>query len=287
MVTKNKILWISDYNLSHSPGGAQRSNNIIIQKGRELGYSILEANYNFNFNIEDFDQYDILISSNLEAIYKLYPNIIDKIISHKYHVRLEHDSNRYLEQKDREKLFGSCKKTIFLTDFHHEIFKKMYGNIFNEISIVYDPIDTDLFKDEELKRENKVLYVGYMHELKGTFAFFEFVLDHPEIKFVIAGWGQRTFDFLARNIPNIEYLGPIAYEDMPKVYNKYDIMYYSPVIPEPFCRSVAEASMCGMKMISNSPNIIGCLDEMSKVGQEKFKENCKNASKRFWEIVDD
>jgi len=26
---------------------------------------------------------------------------------------------------------------------------------------------------------------------------------------------------------------------------------------------------------------------MSKVGQEKFKENCKNASKKFWEVIDD
>lgn len=282
-----KILFISDYNLSHAPGGAQRSNDIIIQKGRELGYSILEANYNFNFNIEDFDQYDILISSNLEAIYGSDNSIINKIAKHKNHIRLEHDSNRYLSKEHREELFKSCKKTIFLTDFHHEMFKKMYGDIFNGVHIVYDPINTDLFKDEELKRENKILYVGFMHELKGTFAFFEFVLDHPEMKFVIAGWGQRTFDFLARNIPNIEYLGPIAYEDMHKVYNKYDIIYYSPVIPEPFCRSIAEASMCGMKMISNSPNIIGCLIEMSKVGQEKFKENCKNASKKFWEVIDD
>ena len=32
-----KIIFISDFNLSHSIGGAQRSNEIIINKGRELG----------------------------------------------------------------------------------------------------------------------------------------------------------------------------------------------------------------------------------------------------------
>ena len=56
-----KVLWISDFNLSHTPGGAQRSNALIIDKGRELGLSILEANYNFNFKTTNFNDYDILI----------------------------------------------------------------------------------------------------------------------------------------------------------------------------------------------------------------------------------
>jgi glycosyltransferase involved in cell wall biosynthesis len=282
-----KVLFISDYNLTHTPGGAQRSNAILIEKGRSLGYSILEANYNFNFKVCDFNEYDILISSNLEGIYRLNPDIISKISEHKNHVRLEHDLNKYLLKEDREKLFKSCKKTIFLTNYHHNLFKKLYGNIFNGVNIVYDPIDINLFKDENLKRENKVLYVGYMHELKGTLAFFEFVLSHPDMKFVVAGWGQMTFDFLARNIPNVEYLGAVNYEDMPKIYNKYDVLYYSPVLPEPFCRSVAEAAICGMKMISNSGDIIGCLNEMSEIGQEKFKEICQNAPETFWKVIDD
>ena len=280
-----KILWISDYNLSHSAGGAQRSNDIIIQKGRELGLSILEANYNFNFHIEDFDQYDILVSSNLEAIYKLHPNIIDKIASHKYHVRLEHDSNRYLKQEDREKLFRSCKKTVFLTNFHHQLFINNYGDIFNNVEIVADPIDTDLFYNQNQEREDKILYVGFMHELKGTLSFFEFAMGNPQLQFVVAGWGTRVFDFLVRNTPNVEYLGTVPHEDMPKLFNKYQTLFYSPIIPEPFCRSVAEAILCGIKLMSSSSNIIGCMHEFQELGKQKFTENCKNASNYFWESI--
>lgn len=280
-----KILWISDYNLSHSAGGAQRSNDIIIQKGRELGFSILEANYNYNFNIEDFDQYDILISSNLEAIYKLYPNIIDKIASHKYHVRLEHDSNRYLKQEDREKLFRSCKKTVFLTNFHHQLFINNYGDIFNNVEIVADPIDTDLFYNQNQEREDKILYVGFMHELKGTLSFFEFVMNNPQLQFVVAGWGTRVFDFLARNTPNVEYLGAVSHEEMPKLLNKYETLFYSPIIPEPFCRSVGEGVLCGIKLMSSTSNIIGCMHEFRELGKEKFIENCKNAPEIFWNKI--
>jgi len=285
MVKNKKILWISDYSLSHSAGGAQRSNDIIIQKGRELGYSILEANYNFNFNIEDFNQYDILISSNLEAIYKLHPNIIDKIASHKYHVRLEHDSNRYLKQEDREKLFRSCKKTVFLTNFHHKLFINNYGNIFNDVKIVADPIDTDLFYNQNQEREDKILYVGFMHELKGTLSFFEFAMDNPQLQFVVAGWGTRVFNFLATNTPNVEYLGTVSHEEMPKLFNKYETLFYNPIIPEPFCRSVAEGALCGIKLMSSSSNIIGCMHEFRELGKEKFIENCKNASNYFWESI--
>lgn len=285
MAYNKKVLWISDFNLSHSIGGAQRSNELIIKKGRELGYSILEANYNFNFEIENFDDYDILISSNLEAIYKIYPNIINKIASHKYHVRLEHDSNRYLDQEDREKLFKSCKKTIFLTDFHHKLFINNYGNIFNNVEIVLDPIDTDLFYNQKQDREDKILYVGFMHELKGTLSFFEFVMNNPHLKFVVAGWGTKVFDFLAKNISNIEYLGQVNHEDMPNIFNKYETLYYNPVIPEPFCRSVGEGVLCGIKLMSPNVNIIGCLHEFRNLGKEKFIENCKNAPDIFWQKI--
>ena len=280
-----KVLWISDFNLSHTPGGAQRSNALIIDKGRELGLSILEANYNFNFKTTNFNDYDILISSNLESIYRNEEGIVAKIASHPNHSRLEHDLNRYLKQEDRIKLFQSCKKTILLTDLHRKLFEANYGNIFKNIEIVSDPIDTDVFYNKNLEREDKILYIGFMHELKGTLGFFEFVFANPEIKFVIAGWGSKTFDFLARNVPNVEYLGPIKYEDMSNVYNKYKSLYYSPVLPEPFCRSVGEAVLCGVELISSSAKIIGCLDELNKVGEPKFKENCKNAPETFWNKV--
>lgn len=284
-MANKKVLFISDFNLNHTPGGAQRSNDLIINKGRELGHSIFEANYNFNFKVCDFNEYDILISSNLEGIYRNDPEVIEKISQHKYHVRLEHDLNRYLRQEDREKLFKSCKKTVFLTDFHYKLFVDNYGDIFNNVKIIPDPIDTDIFYNKEQEREDKILYVGFMHELKGTLSFFEYALANPNTKFVVAGWGKPIFEFLAENLKNVEYLGPLLYEKMPEIYNKYDTLFFSPILPEPFCRSVAEATLCGVKLMSFNPNIIGCIKDIDQLGVPKFKENCKNASNYFWESI--
>lgn len=286
MENKNtKVLWISDFNLNHTLGGAQRSNDLIIKKGRELGLSIMEANYNFNFKIFDINEYDIIVSSNLETIAAKHEDIINKIASHKYHVRLEHDLNRYLNQIDREKLFRSCKKTIFLTDYHHKLFISNYGDFFQNVEIVADPIDTDLFYNKNNQREDKILYVGFMHDLKGTSSFFEFALANTELEFVVAGWGSRIYTFLSENISNVKYLGPVQYEKMPELYNKYDKLFYNPVLPEPFCRSVGEAVLCGMKLMSNASSIIGCMQEIKLNGQEKMRENCKNATVNFWNKV--
>ena len=184
------------------------------------------------------------------------------------------------------KLFSFCKKTFFLTDYHFNFFQQLYGNIFKNVEIVPDPIETNKFYDYDQDREDKILYVGYMHPLKGTSNFFELALRNPDKKYAIAGWSDyQTYNFLSVNVPNIEYLGLVEYEQMPKIYNKYKSLYYEPNLKEPFCRSVAEAITCGMVIMTNSQSKIGCLHDIEKYGIEKFKENCKNASIDFWSKV--
>lgn len=279
-----KILWLADYDLDQAPGGAQRSDSMIISQGKLLGFNILKIttkNISQELNVHD---YDVLITSNIHALVNIRKDLIDEISKHKYHVRLEHDSNEYLSTQDRIKLFGSCVKTIFLTDFHYSFFKSFYGNIFKNVEIIYDPIDTNFFRNQKLDREDKVLYAGYMHPLKGAYNFFEFALRNPNQKFVIAGWSDNyCIDFLSKNVPNIEYLGLVDHSEMPVIYNKYTNMFYEPNLNEPFCRSVAEAILCGMKILTSKTNQIGCITEIEKIGINDFREKCSKAGLNFWQ----
>lgn len=281
-----KILWLADFNLESAPGGAQRSDKIIIDQGKLLGYNILKLDsttYNSSINIHN---YDIVITSNMCSLYFKNPNLIDEIAKHKYHVRLEHDSNEYLKQEDRIKLFGSCVKTIFLSNFHFSFFKELYGDIFKNVEIVYDPIDANTFKDLKQERQEKILYAGYMHPLKGSFEFFDFVLQNPNKQFVIAGWtDNHILNHLCKTINNIEYLGLVKYEQMPTIYNRYKYMYYNPNLNEPFCRSVAEAILCGLLILTSKQDQIGCINEIYKNGIENFKEQCSKAALTFWEKI--
>lgn len=281
-----KILWLADYDLDIAPGGAQRSDKIIIDQGKLLGYNILKLNHKTYNHLINIHNYDVLITSNLSSLSYKNKNLINEISKHKYHIRLEHDSNEYLNQEDRIKLFGSCVKTIFLSEFHISFFIQKYGDIFKNVEIVYDPIDFHNFRNLNQERENKILYAGYMHPLKGSFEFFDFVLSNPNQKFAIAGWTDNLIlQHLCNSINNVEYLGLAQYEQMPAIYNKYKYMFYKPNLDEPFCRSVAEAVLCGMLILTSKDNKIGCLHEISKIGINDFREKCGKAGLTFWQKI--
>jgi len=282
----SNILWLSDFTLLEAPGGAQRSDHILIKKGRELGHSITHITSSEFSNISNFNDFDTLITSNIQAILAQHEGVLEKINEHKKHIRVEHDLNEYLSQQDRIKLFSNCRKTIFLTEFHHKIFLSRYGDIFHNVAIVPDPIDTDVFRDFGQERSDSILYVGYQHEKKGTNNFFELALTHPEKEFVIAGWSShRIYQFLANHVPNVKNLGVVTYEQMPTLCNKYKTLYYDPNLQEPLCRSCAEAICCGMKIFTTKQNDIGCIHDIYKFGFDEFKNRLKNASKMFWEEV--
>jgi glycosyltransferase involved in cell wall biosynthesis len=278
-----KILWISDFCLKHTKGGAQRSDDILIQDGLNNDLDIVWFNFDSDPSLLEED-YDHVISTNLDEISKRSPQIINWLQYHPSHSRLEHDMNAYLSVADRKLLFSNCKNTFFLTDYHYEIFKNSYGDFFKNVKIIQDPVDVNLFSNHGLEREDKILYAGFMHPLKGMENFFNYALANPEMEFVVAGWGTPLYEFVAKAMPNVEYLGTIPYSDMPAIYNKYKILFYHPFIQEPFCRSVCEAMLCGMELDVNAQKI-GCMHECSRVGLERFKENCKNASKDFWSHI--
>mgnify|MGYP003648766925 FL=1 len=281
-----KVLWISDFDLDTAPGGAQRSDFLIIEKAKLLGISIKKTNKDNILDIENFNAFDMIVTSNVTVILNENPQLLDNISSHKNHVRLEHDSNEHISPEQREKLFSNCSKTIFLSEYQHSFFKGLYGDIFKNVEIIYDPINSKKFKDEGLEREDKILFAGYMHELKGVDHFFEYALDNPDKDFVIAGFtSSKIYHMLAQKIKNIEYLGKVNHDKMPEIFNKYKAMFYSPLVREPFCRSVAEAVLCGMDILTDRQDKIGSLQEIKKVGIEEFRDKCNNAAKTFWEKI--
>lgn len=277
-----KCLLVTDFNLSHTPGGAQRSNQVIIDTGRNLGHEIVSYNYDSDISLL-FDDYDVVISSNLEVIYKSVNGIINFLASKDNHVRLEHDMNYYLSVEDRRILWESCKKSFFLTDFHHKKFIQTYGDIFKNVEIVPDPIDRS-FKKHNSKREDVCLYVGFMHELKGTQNFLKYVDENPNKKFVAACWGNEQWVSQIKSRKNIEFLQAIPHEKMPELYNSVSEMFYCPECWEPFCRSVGEAILCGVPSITANDKI-GCLD-MYLRDKTNFADKCYNASEAFWSILE-
>lgn len=280
-----KVLFVSDFSLKHNSGGAQVSNDLIIQKGIENGHEITLHNYDSS-PVNLIHKYDIVISSNLEAITHTSKYLLDYIINHPKHIRLEHDSCLYLNQITRELLFKSSKINFFLSEFHLEFFKNFYGDIFNNTEIVYDPIDTLLFYDDSSNKLYDVIYCGFIHPLKGSDNLINFCKNNLDRKIDIFGWTEdKNIINQLSSLTNVNMHDKVSHSEISNIFRQSNYIYHSPEVNEPFCRMVAEALLCGCKFIGNESKI-GSLKEYVKHGKEKFKEDCKHASQFFWQKIE-
>lgn len=279
-----KVLFISDFNIQQMNGGAQVSNNLIIEKGRELGYEIIEHNHNSSA-INLIYNYDLVISSNLNILSRTNPTILNFITNHNNHIRLEHDSCHYLNDNDRKLLFESSKINFFLSNFHLEFFVEKYGNYFKNIEIVYDPIDANIFYKNNLEIKYDIVYCGFLSELKGYKNLLNFAIKNPDRNIHIFGW-QEEQEIIQdiKNQKNIFLNEKVSHEETAKIFQQSKFIYHSPILNEPFCRMVGEALLCGCEFIGDESKI-GSLKEFKKVGYESFKNQCNNACKIFWEKI--
>jgi glycosyltransferase involved in cell wall biosynthesis len=283
-----KILFISDFGLNHSPGGAQQSNDLLIKKGIELGHDIKLHNYDSS-PMDFYEHFDLIISSNLEYISKNNPEKIDFIFNKQNHIRVEHDSCSYLSSNLRKKLFEHSKKNFFLSSFHVDYFNEFYGNYFDNIEIVYDPIDTSVFYRSDDEKEYDIVYCGSLHPLKGLQNLLDFSKRNRNRKVSIFGWGdpqitQSITDF-CNEYKNVEFFGTKSQKEIADILRKCNAIFHSPIVNEPFCRMVAEGLICGCQNVIGRPNKIGSYLEFQNVGYDEFKEKCQNASSIFWNKI--
>ena len=284
-----RVLFVSDLTLERNKvGGAQLSNSFIVERGKQLGHEIVEHDY--ESSIVDFlSTYDLLISSNLEVISNRSPEKLNFILKHPNHVRIEHDSCSYLQQETRKSLFKSSKKNFFLSKYHISFFRELYGDFFENIEIVYDPIDTDIFTLKDTPKIYDVVYCGYIHPLKGSDNLIKFAQNNPDRTLDVFGWSStQSPDDLKKYFQtqsNIKYRGGVEHEEIASVFQQSKALFHNPLVREPFCRMVAEALLCGVEELIGDKNKIGSYLEFQDVGYENFKDGCKNATTKFWDKV--
>lgn len=277
-----RVLFISDFTLEQRQGGAQVSNKLLIDKGRELGLDIKEHHY--DSSITDFlSSYDLVINSNLEAISKISPPKIPLIIKLPNSVRLEHDSCDYLDNETRNLLFSKAKKNFFLSNYHYNYFKDLYGDYFHNVEIVYDAINTSKFKKSNQEKKYDVVYCGFLHSLKGLNNLLRFAEQNKDRKIDVFGWGETPPQKMFKGYPNIKFNGRAEYEDVPLILQSSKAIFHRPLVNEPFCRMMGEAILCGVEEIIGDKSKIGAYIEFNDVGYEKFRDGCENAPSIFWE----
>jgi hypothetical protein len=279
-----RVLWITDFGIHHNIGGSQRTDSFIIEEGKRRGVEIDFVHFDYTALIESvlpadsIERYNYVVSGNLEVIYTRRKDIWNYLLSCKNHVRLEHDANSYLSKEDREKLFGSTIQNIFLSEYHYDQFRIMYGDIFGKNwEVVASPIPSEQFfdqgkerKDATLERKDATLYCGFFHYLKGTANFIETVLNNPDKKYAVAGWGENCWESpLKYSFDNVEWLGKVNHSQMANLYNSYKTLYYHPN---------------KFEQLDCSDNI-GAVQMIKRYNLDFMRERCNNSPKKFWELL--
>ena len=134
-----KILWISDFCLKHTKGGAQRSDDIIIQHGLKKGLDITWFNHDSDPALLD-QKYDHVISTNLEQISKTSPHLNKLAPTSPNHSRLEHDMNSLSVSPRQADCYSPTAKILSSLPNITIIYSKMlYGNFFKNVKLFKTP----------------------------------------------------------------------------------------------------------------------------------------------------
>ena len=139
----------------------------------------------------------------------------------------------------------------------HFKLKKKYKN--NKIRLIYNFIDTDLFKPSDApKKDKKVLFIGKLDRQKNLFNLFKAFKDLKDFNLDIIGEGHLKNilkEYIRKENINVKLLGNIPNNQIPELLNQYHILIL-PSIWEGNPKVLLEAMSCGVPCIAtNIPGI--------------------------------
>jgi len=112
---------------------------------------------------------------------------------------------------------------------------------------LWNGVDTQMFKPMRVDRTNTftVAYAGRISPEKRVHHLMKIAEKLKETHFLIAGRKQMEVTFPS----NAEYLGELRFSEMPKFYNKADLIVL-PSLTEGFPNAVLEAYACGKPILA-------------------------------------
>lgn len=282
-------------------GGAELSNNAIIQRGEELGYEIVYDNLQvFETTKKLLNSADIAIINNIvKCSYE--SELIDYLIQNdiKY-VKWEHDyglcakrslycfvSSRVRNCCDDKKfkqyrnLYAKSILNVYQSPMHYDYHNLFYGKAVNHHIILPPPISTNAIIKNKLKEKDSVIFLGDLNFIKGGNELVQFAIDHPEYKVKVLGENRLR----NRDLPsNIVLKGKVSNAKAMQDLANSEYFFFKPNMPEASGRVAAEAFLSGAKIISNDR--VGTFSyDFYPDNPEEGERLMANSPTYFWEEV--
>jgi glycosyltransferase involved in cell wall biosynthesis len=140
-------------------------------------------------------------------------------------------------------LYGAATAAVFVSPMQRTLIESVI-DVPLPSKVVYSrpQIDTSLFRPLDVERDIDVLYVGSINRAKGYDNLLE-RFGPDRLTFV----GPNHLDEPIKGT----WLGPIANEKLPEIYNRARTFAHLPKWIEPMGRTVVEAALCGCELVLN------------------------------------
>jgi len=298
-----KILWIHDFtmrenNKNYYQGGAQITNLLIMDEGRDRGNNIGEMcpDEIDRQKIIEWEP-ELIITNNIS---RFKPEDIEWLHETFPCIRYEHDFG-FCKKRDGnchehggpckseqfENMFKKSVHTIFLSPLQYKIHKDSMPFLEEgkNVTVIPSPIDVELFKgDSENRKDNTYIYLGEVWGNKGVPEMLDYARTHKGI-FHFAG--RPSSQPLIQQINqqfNCAYLNEIQHGFVPHHLKKYKYFMAMQKWTEAFGRAVMEAKVAGCEIVVGKNTRIGALS--FECSDEELIEKCRHAPETFWDTVE-
>ncbi|MBW2467310.1 MAG: glycosyltransferase family 4 protein, partial [Deltaproteobacteria bacterium] len=176
-------------------------------------------------------------------------------------------------------------KVTCVSKFIAEMVKREL-NYTKPIQVIYNGIDTNMFKPGGIKKNGQVnvLFCGHPTSRKGAHLLPKIAENlNPGITIQYTrGFRNKAYRF---HSPSLVDLGSVKYSDMPAVYMQADILVF-PTLREGFGLVAAEAMACGLPVVASNCSSLPELIEESKGGYLCELNNAGEFAARINQLAD-
>ena len=161
--------------------------------------------------------------------------------------------DKFIFKRLSKKIWKRTKKVIANSEGLKKLANKVVPD--QEISVIYNGVDTEEFRPLEDKQEEnklKIISIGRLIERKGFKYLFESIKNNKQVSLTLVGEGNLQSELkklAARNNIEVNFLGKINHKDIAKYLQRADL-FVLPSLNEGMSNSILEAMACGLPIIA-------------------------------------
>ncbi len=157
------------------------------------------------------------------------------------------------------------------------------------IMVLYNGVNTDLFKASRDDKSDMILTVGMGNtsqriKLKGIDYFCQIARSLPEFQFMVIGFDRKTVEDIGELPANLIWLEKVFYQDLPEYYQKAKV-YCQFSMVESFGMALAESMLCEcVPVVFGSgamPEIVGDTGFIVEKNRDQVIKTIRNAMRKL------